>query len=89
MKTVADQSAAKDTMDKAEAIYDRLIRPSLEVANVGRLVAIDVDSEDFEIGDDLLTISDRLRERRPGAQVGAIRIGVGPVYQLGWRGTFR
>lgn len=89
MKSAEDERAAKDTMDKAEAIYRRLIQPTLEASNIGRLVAIDVDSEQFEIGDDLITISDRLRERCPAAQIGALRIGVGPVYKLGWRGTYR
>jgi hypothetical protein len=86
MKTLANDSTVDATMDMAEAIYDRLIRPKLESENVGRLVAIDVDSEQFEIGDRIVPITDRLRERRPEARIGIIRIGIGPVYQLGLRG---
>jgi hypothetical protein len=89
MKNAANQPHLDKVMDRAEAIYDRLIRPTLEGANIGKLIAIDVNSEEFEIGDDLITISDRLRERRPDAEIGAIRIGIGPVYRLGWRGTYR
>ena len=70
-------------MDRAYAIYDRVIRPTLESQNTGRIVSIDVDTEDFEIDDSVLPASMRLRVRKPDARIGAIRIGVGPVHRLG------
>ena len=71
-------------MDRAYAIYERVIRPTLESQNSGRIVSIDVDSEDFEIGDATLPTSLRLLERHPTARIGTIRIGVGPVHRLGF-----
>lgn len=73
-----------DVLDRAQEIYNRLIKPTLEAGNVGRLVAIDVDSEDFEIGDEVLPLSFRLQGRRPNAQIGTLKIGGGAVRRIGF-----
>jgi hypothetical protein len=86
MKAPAEHDTLAETMAKADDIYARIIRPQFEAGNTGRLVAIDVDSAQFEIGDQIVSITDRLRERCPEARIGVIRIGVGPVYRLGLRG---
>lgn len=73
-----------EIMKKGKEIYDRLIRPTMEAANVGRLVAIDVDSEDFEIGDSSSELTWQLLARRPDAWVAVIRIGGGAVHRIGF-----
>lgn len=80
------QDSPKAILDRGEEIYGRLIQPVLESKNLGRLVAIDVDSERFEIGDDLLEISRRLREGRLDARIAAFRVenGGGPIDRLGY-----
>ena len=78
----AEISAA--VIGRGHAIYDRRIRPELESENRGQFVAIDVNSEQFEIGDDLIEICRRLRARQPDAQVALIRIGGGGIDRLGY-----
>lgn len=56
-------------------IYDSKLRTVLEPQFHGRFVAIDVETEDYEVGDEAATASDRLWERRPEAQVLVERIG--------------
>jgi len=85
MNAHTPQETTNDTMDRAYAIYDRVIRPTLEFQNSARIVSIDVDSEDFEIDGSALPASMRLLFRKPDARIGAIRIGVGPVHRLGLR----
>lgn len=70
--TVADESVVRQ-MD----LYKRLIDSKTEAENEDRLVVFDLDSEDFEIGDDLFEIVNALRSRRPTANVTGCRIGDG------------
>jgi hypothetical protein len=66
------------------AIYDRL-KADLEDTHRGEIVAIDVDSDDFELGPDTLTAADRLLARRPDAQIWCMRIGYPGVHRFGPR----
>jgi hypothetical protein len=68
---------AGERLAQARQLYRRLISPSLEASNLDRLVAIDERSEDFEIGDDLVDLSRRLRSRHPDARVVGFRVGGG------------
>jgi hypothetical protein len=65
----------KEYANRGDAIYDRDIRPSLEAANLGKFVAIDIETGDFEIDSDELAASDRLLARRPDAQTWLRRVG--------------
>jgi hypothetical protein len=64
----------------AEA-YDK-IRPTVEPGNHGKIVAVDVDSGDYELGEDTLSTTDRLLARRPDGQLWAFRIGYPYVYRI-------
>ena len=50
-----------------DAIYERDIRREVEADHHGEVVAIDIDSECWAIGDTLMAARDRLREERPEA----------------------
>lgn len=65
---------------QGEEIYNRLLRPRLEPDQNGKIVAIDVDSEDYEIGTDVLDTAHRLRGRRPNAEVYLMRVGDVALY---------
>ncbi len=49
------------------AIYERDIRREVEADHHGEVVAIDIDSECWAIGDTLIAARDRLRTERPDA----------------------
>ena len=79
--------AVKDSGGKigqrGQEIYDRL-RTLLETEeNIGRIVSIDVESGDYEIGDDLVAAGRRLQQRRPDARMYGKRIGYNAVYAVG------
>ena len=68
---------------RGQEIYDRL-RALLETEeNIGKIVSIDVESGDYEIGDDLVAAGRRLQERRPDARMYGKRIGYNAVYAVG------
>jgi hypothetical protein len=65
--------------------YENHIRAQVETEeNIGKIVSIDVETGDYELGDDRhLDAAFRLQARHPGAAVYGIRIGYNAVYALG------
>lgn len=61
--------------EMAEKIYTSTIKPKVDPTHFGRVVAIDVDSGDYEIADDSREASMSLRARRPESQTFCRRIG--------------
>ncbi len=62
--------------------YERQIRAQVEAGNQGKIVAIDVDTGEFEVADNSLNAATRLLERLPDAQPWCIRIGHDAVHQI-------
>ena len=74
----------EETARLGEEIYERDIRPQVEADHFGEVVAIDVDSGDYAIGDMVVTAAKRLRERRPdAADVWAVRVGYRTLRSFG------
>jgi hypothetical protein len=63
--------------------YETRVRSQVETGGRGKIVAIDVDSDDFEIGENSLAASQRLLARRPDAQIWCVRIGSQAVHHFG------
>jgi hypothetical protein len=70
---------------RGEAIYQNDIRPQVEAGNRGRIVAIDIETGDYEMGSDVLAATDRLLARLPGAQIWCVRVGYPAVHRIGGR----
>jgi hypothetical protein len=68
-----------------QALYEAGIRQQVEAANPGKILAIDVETGNFEIDETVIAATDRLFERNPEAQPWGIRIGQGAVYHFGAR----
>ena len=80
--------ARQEIGDRGAAIYASKLRPLLEPQRFGEFVAIDVETEDYEVATDADVASDRLWERRPDAQILVERIGYSSVFHaLGMRTT--
>ena len=72
--------AREEIGDRGSAIYISKLRPLLEPQCRGQFVAIDVETEDYEVASDADVASDRLWERRPDAQILVERIGYPAVF---------
>ena len=72
--------AREEIGDRGSAIYASKLRPLLEPQHCGEFVAIDVETEDYEVSIDPDVASDRLWERRPEAQILVERIGYPAVF---------
>ena len=74
----------REIADRGHAIYQNRLKELLEPSSRDKLVAIDVESEDYEVADETLDAMDRLLERHPEAQIWVERIGHSAVYSFGW-----
>ena len=73
----------EETARLGEEIYERDIRLQVEETHHGKVVAIDVDSGDYAIGDMVVTAAERLREQRPDANVWSVRVGYRTLRSFG------
>lgn len=70
---------------RGQALYEAGIRQQVEAGNYGRIVAIDIENEAFEVDDNVVPATERLFERYPDAQPWVIRIGHRAVGHFGAR----
>ena len=68
-----------------DEIYERRIRRQVEGDFHGKIVAIDVESGDYAIGDTVSSASKRLRKRLPDADVWSVRVGYRTLRNFGGR----
>jgi hypothetical protein len=70
---------------RGNEIYESQVRPKVEAGNHGKIVAIDIETGAFEVGDDSLAAAKQLLKRYPDAQIFGIRIGYRAVHRFGFR----
>jgi hypothetical protein len=76
--------SSEEIAQRGKNIYENLIRSQVETTdNIGKLVSIDVETSEYEIGDDLVITSSRLQAKHPGAAIWSERIGFNAVYAVG------
>ena len=81
---VRRRSAREETARRGEEIYERDIEPTLAEDQHGRVVAIDVDSGDWAIADEVLQAAADLRVQRPEANdVWLLRVGYRALHSFG------
>jgi hypothetical protein len=74
---------------RGQQLYESGIRQQVEVGNEGKIVAIDIETGDFEVDETVMGATDRLFERQPDAQPWTIRVGHSAVYHFGSRSLKR
>jgi hypothetical protein len=81
------QYTREEIADLGDKIYASKVRSQIESDNHGRIVAIDVESGAFELGDNSISASDALLLRYPKAQIWFVRIGHLAVHRIGHSGV--
>ena len=65
-------------------LYEQVVLPKLdEIADLGKVVAIDIESGEFALAEDVLEASEALLERCPEAQTWFVRVGHKGVHHFG------
>jgi hypothetical protein len=70
---------------RGDDIYEHTVLPRLKPEDQGKFVAIDIQTEAFEIDHDELAASDRLLAKHPNAQTWLKRVGSRYVRRFGPR----
>jgi hypothetical protein len=70
---------------RGHALYESKIRSEVEDGNLGKIVAIDIETGAFEVADESLVAAKKLLLRFPDAQIFGIRIGHLAVHRFGLR----
>jgi hypothetical protein len=60
---------------RGQAMYERDLKAKVEANNAGKYLALDIETEDYEVGDDYRVLSQRLHTRHPDTAVYIMRIG--------------
>jgi hypothetical protein len=69
---------------RGQDLYNRSIRTKVETReNLGKIIAIDIETSNYEIDDNLLAAIDRLKSQFPDAIMWAERIGFNAIYAVG------
>jgi frataxin-like iron-binding protein CyaY len=70
---------------RGDELYETHVRQQLEEGNHGKIVAIDLETGDFEIDASEIAACNRLEVRQPDAQIWIARIGSRYVRRFGGR----
>ena len=81
---MAQSAAAKRSIgDRAETLYNARIKHQLSDEQLGKFLAIEVNTGEFEVGDDALSAMTALHERIADAEVFLMKHGSMHAYTLG------
>jgi hypothetical protein len=69
---------------RGHEIYETRVRKQVEENNLGKIVAIDIETGAFEIAGSSLDASKKLLACSPNAQILCIRIGQRAVHRFGF-----
>ena len=76
--------SGEEIAQRGEEIYDRSLRDKVETKeNIGRIIAIDIETGDYAIDDDVFAAGHGLVAKHPGAATWTKRVGYNAVYALG------
>jgi hypothetical protein len=70
---------------RGDALYESQVRSQVEEGNHGNIVAIDLETGDFEVDAREIAACDRLEARHPDAQIWIVRVGSRYVRRFGGR----
>lgn len=82
MTANAPNDALSDEAREGLALLERVVRPKLTSKDDGKFIAIDLDSEEYELDPDDYTATHRLRLRCPRARMWLFRAGDDATYSL-------
>ena len=77
-----DRPSPEQLAQLGDEVFDRQVRPRLGPDDIGKFVALDIESGDYEVDDDDYAAVIRLRTRIPGAEIWLARAGFPTAYQI-------
>ena len=82
MSTATAQYTKEEVVRLGQELYEREVKPLIPEGNEERVVAVDINTGEFELADDALTSAERLHARVPGAVVYVVRVGYSWLHRV-------
>lgn len=83
MSVMQDKAEKQEYREKGNEIYYSRILPTLDYAEMkGEIVAIDIDTGDYTMGDSTLEAGMKIHQKHPDARVWMVRVGYSFVRTL-------
>jgi hypothetical protein len=83
MATTKRRFSNEEFTRRGDAIYEKDLLPKLAVKDVGKFLAIDIETGDYEMAADEMKAGDKLLARLPEAQIWMVRIGYASTHSFG------
>jgi len=83
MESVQPKYSKEEFARRGKEIFEQQVAEKVKGIDPDKILAIDIDTGDFEVGDEILETVRRLRERKPEAQPLIRRVGSRPVMRFG------
>jgi len=76
--------SGEEITQRGKELYENIIRTQVETPeNIGKIISINVETGEYEIGEDLVVTSGKLQAKQADALIWAERIGFDAVYAVG------
>ena len=85
MATTKRRYGKEEFAKRGDAVYEKKILPMLAAKDVGKFLAIDIETGEYEIASDEMRAGDKLLARLPEAQIWMVRIGYSATHSFGGR----
>ena len=83
MGSVKRRHSKEEFARRGDVIYEKDILPKLAAKDVGKFLAIDIETGEYEIAADEMKAGNKLRARLPEAQIWMVRIGYASTHSFG------
>jgi hypothetical protein len=85
MASTQPRYSKEEFASRGDAIYEKEILPKLTTKDVGKFLAIDIETGDYEIAAEEMKAGNKLRRRLPEAQIWMVRVGYIATRRFGGR----
>ncbi len=85
MGSVEPRYSKEEFARRGDAIFEKEIRRKLAAKDIGKFLAIDIETGEYEIAADEMKAGDKLLARLPEAQIWMVRIGYASTRRFGGR----
>ena len=85
MDSVKRRYSKEEFARRGDAIYEKDILPKLAAKDVGKFLALDIETGEYEIAADEMKAGDKLLAHLPEAQIWMVRIGYTSTHSFGGR----
>ena len=75
----------EESARRGTEIYEQQVRAQVEAGNRGKIVAIDIETGEYSLGENVLSAAQPLFDRNDDAQLWGVRVGHRAIHHIGGR----